>query len=113
MSARRARWGVEIAGRTATRGVSVPRMTSYEELVTEALAAPFQGWDFSWLQGRVDQADPSWSYDDRVRQLVPAAKGLLDLCTGGGELLASFAPLPEHTVATESWAPNIPLARER
>jgi SAM-dependent methyltransferase len=88
-------------------------MKSYEELVTEALDAPFRGWDFSWLHGRSNQAEPSWSYDGRARQLVVGAKSLLDLCTGGGELLASLAPLPEHSVATESWEPNIPLARNR
>jgi Methyltransferase domain len=88
-------------------------MKSYEELVTEALDAPFQGWDFSWLRGRSDQAEPSWSYDSRARQLIAGATSLLDLCTGGGELLASFAPLPEHSVATESWEPNVPLARNR
>jgi SAM-dependent methyltransferase len=92
---------------------SVARMRSYEELVAEAVEAPFQGWDFSWLRGRSDQAEPSWSYDDRARRLVARAEGLLDVCTGGGELLAGFAPLPEHSVATESWAPNIPLARSR
>lgn len=88
-------------------------MKSYEELVAEALDAPFRGWDFSWLRGRSNQAEPSWSYDGRARQLVLGAKSLLDLCTGGGELLASLAPLPEHSVATESWEPNIPLARNR
>jgi SAM-dependent methyltransferase len=88
-------------------------MRSYEELVSEGLDAPFQGWDFSWMRGRSDQAEPSWSYDRRARQLIGGATGLLDLCTGGGELLASFAPLPEHSVATEGWAPNVPLARDR
>jgi SAM-dependent methyltransferase len=86
---------------------------SYEELVTEALDAPFQGWDFDWLHGRSNQAGPSWSFDNRARQLIGGAQSLLDLGTGGGELLASFAPLPEHTVATESWEPNIPLSRNR
>jgi hypothetical protein len=88
-------------------------MKSYEELVAEALDAPFRGWDFSWLRGRSDQAEPSWSYDSRARQLIVGATSLLDLCTGGGELLASFAPLPDRSVATESWEPNIPLARDR
>ena len=82
-------------------------------LVAEALAAPFRGWDFSWLRGRSHQTEPSWSYASRVRQLVGAATSLLDLCTGGGELLASLAPLPEHSVATESWEPNVSLARGR
>src|SRR4029453_4135572 len=41
------------------------------------------------------------------------AGALLDLDTGGGELLAELAPLPPHTVAVESWARNIPVARDR
>lgn len=86
---------------------------SYGELVAEALDAPFRGWDFGWLQGRTRQAEPSWSYEDRARQLILGAESLVDLCTGGGEMLAGFAPLPGHSVATESWEPNIPLARDR
>jgi SAM-dependent methyltransferase len=88
-------------------------MKPYEDLVTEARGAPFHGWDFSWLRGRSHQAEPSWSYTDRARDLIAGATSLLDVCTGGGELLASFAPLPRHSVATESWPPNVPLARAR
>ncbi len=106
-------WGTGNPARVGPGRISVPRVKSYGELVAEALAAPFQGWDFGWLRGRATQAEPSWSYGDRARRLVAGAKGLLDVCTGGGELLANFAPLPEHSVATESWAPNIPLARSR
>jgi hypothetical protein len=72
---------------------------SYEELVAEALAAPFEVWDFSWWQGRTRQAEPMWSYEGRALQLIAGATSLLDVCTGGGELLASLAPLPAHTVA--------------
>jgi SAM-dependent methyltransferase len=45
--------------------------------------------------------------------LVRKAGSLLDLDTGGGELLAELAPLPSHTVAVESWTPNVPVARDR
>jgi SAM-dependent methyltransferase len=41
------------------------------------------------------------------------ATSVLDLDTGSGELLAELAPLPPHTVAVESWARNIPVARDR
>ena len=88
-------------------------MRSYEQLVAEALEARFEGWDFDWLRGRAHQTEPSWSYDERARELLSGARCMLDLCTGGGELLAGFAPLPEHSVATEDWEPNIPLARAR
>jgi SAM-dependent methyltransferase len=88
-------------------------MESYEELVAAALDAPFRGWDFGWLAGRSHQSEPSWSYDTRARGLIAGARSVLDLDTGGGELLASLAPLPAHSVATETWEPNIPLAGDR
>ena len=33
--------------------------------------------------------------------------------TGGGELFSRFAPFPSVAYATEAYAPNIPIARER
>lgn len=88
-------------------------MREYDELVTEAMAAPFEGWDFSWLAGRTEQVGPSWSYEDRARKLLGAAESVVDVDTGGGELLASLRPLPAHTVATEVWEPNLPVATDR
>lgn len=88
-------------------------MSGYEDLVREALDVPLQGWDFEWLQGRTSEKDPSWRYGDRVRALLPTARSLLDVDTGGGEFLADLAPLPTRTAATEGWEPNLPVARER
>jgi len=38
---------------------------------------------------------------------------MLDMGTGGGEWLTALPFRPSHTVATEAWAPNVPVARER
>ena len=38
---------------------------------------------------------------------------MLDLDTGGGELLASLAPPAGRTVAVEGWAPNVDVATHR
>jgi SAM-dependent methyltransferase len=38
---------------------------------------------------------------------------MLDVDTGGGEWLASLPERPPRTVATESWLPNLEVARER
>ncbi|TFG50795.1 MAG: class I SAM-dependent methyltransferase [Gemmatimonadales bacterium] len=38
---------------------------------------------------------------------------VLDMGTGGGERLASLAPLPPIACATEAYAPNVPVARRR
>jgi hypothetical protein len=85
----------------------------YEDLVGEAVGVPITGWEFAWLDGRAVGSEPSWSYPDLARPLLRRADSLLDLDTGGGELLAELAPLPAHTVAVESWAPNVPVARDR
>lgn len=37
---------------------------------------------------------------------------MLDMGTGGGEFLLSIQPLPKNTCATESYKPNIPIARK-
>lgn len=88
-------------------------MRPYAELVTEAVDADFTGWDFSWLNGRATTQDLSWSYDDLARAALGEAHRVLDVDTGGGELLASFAPLPAGTIATEGYLPNLPIARDR
>lgn len=86
---------------------------TYDELVAEAVAVPLRGWDFSWLAGRASGSDPSWSYAEKARALVAGATAVLDIDTGGGELLASLGPLPPGSVATEGWRPNLAVARER
>ena len=85
----------------------------YENLVGEAARVAVTGWEFAWVDGRAVGSEPSWSYPDLARPLLRRAHSLLDLDTGGGELLAELAPLPPHTVAVESWAPNTPVARDR
>jgi SAM-dependent methyltransferase len=85
----------------------------YEHLVNQAVGVRIMGWEFSWLDGRALGSDPSWSFPDLARPLLRRVHSLLDLDTGGGELLAELAPLPPHTVAVESWAPNTPVARDR
>lgn len=86
---------------------------AFEQLVTEAMAAPLKGWDFAWLQGRTTGPNPSWSYPALAGDLVQSSTSLLDIDTGGGELLASLAPLPSRTRAVEGWAPNLTVAQER
>ena len=62
-----------------------------------------------WAAG----SDPSWSYPKLAGELVRGSTSLLDVDTGGGELLACLAPLPARTTAVEGWAPNLTVARER
>jgi len=89
------------------------RPLDYDGLVAGALGAPVHGWDFGWLAGRALGSDPTWSYPRLAREAVDRSTRVLDVDTGGGELLASLTPLPPRTVATESWPPNLPVARAR
>lgn len=65
------------------------------------------------MAGRAEGSQPSWSYPDLARARIAQTATLLDVDTGGGELLASLGPLPQRTWATEAWARNIPVARRR
>ncbi len=115
-------------------------MASYEELEAEALAAPFSGWDFSWLARRSSTEPLPWSYRREVARYAGSAgsvgsggsaAAMLDMGTGGGEVLSRLLPLlgpgrgpgpgsrsgsgsrPVRVVATEAWAPNVPVAAAR
>jgi SAM-dependent methyltransferase len=86
---------------------------TFDELVSEALAAPFAGWDFSWLSGRSRLAGPlPWSYERAVARRVTATGPMLDMGTGGGERLSELTR-SHRTVATEGWPPNVPVAAAR
>lgn len=89
-------------------------MDRFEALVAEASEAPVSGWDFGFVAGRLVEEPLPWSYAERAGTLVRAAGSpVLDQGTGGGEFLASLAPLPPGSQATEDWHPNVPVARRR
>jgi hypothetical protein len=83
---------------------------SFEQLIDEALAQPFEGWDFSWIHAR-NVLDPwPWDYGERVREAISGIASLLDHGTGGGEFIVGLDQRPPLTVATEGWMPNVPVA---
>ncbi len=75
----------------------------------------FSGWDFSYVTetGRMAESPLKWNYYNVVLPWVPKVSTMLDMGTGGGEILSRFKPLPQITYATEQYKPNIPVARER
>jgi SAM-dependent methyltransferase len=85
-------------------------MVKFADLMAEAQERPFEGWDHSY-GGRIVTAEP-WDFGDLVDALAANSPDLLDLGTGGGEWL-SARRLPRRTVATEGWAPNVPVAQAR
>jgi SAM-dependent methyltransferase len=101
---------------TVDRTVSGRR--GFHELIAEGDAVPVAGWDFSWFDGRAVEERPRWGYARLLSERIGRARAVLDIQTGGGEVLAeavrrSGAPVgqPQRLAATESWPPNLALAR--
>jgi SAM-dependent methyltransferase len=92
-----------------------PGSASLEDLLAEGEAVPVAGWDFSWFEGRATEERPSWGYTRQAVPRIASADALLDVQTGGGEVLAEMlgraAKTPRTVAATESWSPNLELAR--
>ena len=75
---------------------------------------PFQGWDFSYLDGRLTGDRAPWSYLGLAAELMRHASSVVDMDTGGGEKLLDLREhWPERVVATEDYPPNFKLATER
>lgn len=90
------------------------RDASFETHVAWARSVPGVGADLSAVEGRVVEDPLPWDYAALARELVAGGRGpVLDLGTGGGEVLESLGPLPPGSAATEGWAPNLPVARRR
>jgi SAM-dependent methyltransferase len=85
----------------------------FHQCVSDAQSADFSGWDFRWLEGHLLEEDPPWNYVEIVKHHLLGVHSLLDMGTGGGELLSSLTPLPPDTHATEAYPPNQSIARER
>jgi SAM-dependent methyltransferase len=85
----------------------------FEQLIAEALKQEFSGWDFNFLANRWKEAPTSWNYPEIVRSHIKPEYAMLDMDTGGGEVLSSFMPLPQNTYATEGYIPNVPVAKNR
>jgi SAM-dependent methyltransferase len=85
----------------------------FDELVAEGAAVPVEGWDFSWFEGRAAEERPPWGYARLMGERMGTVAAALDVETGGGEVVASAPRRPPLLVATESWPPNIAVARRR
>jgi SAM-dependent methyltransferase len=85
----------------------------FEDLVAEGQGVPVEGWDFSWFDGRATEERPPWGFARLMGERMTSVSRALDIETGGGEVLATVPRPPKLLVATESWPPNVALARQR
>lgn len=75
--------------------------------------AHIHGWDFSHIDGRCVEQPLPWDYRQVVGQYLKPEMKLLDIDTGGAEVLLSFGHPYENTAATENYPPNVQLCKEK
>jgi len=77
-------------------------------------ARSFTGWSFPKDSWRRLGLPVPWDYAGLVREAGQSSTSVLDMGTGGGELLTEVASsLPDRVVATEEWPINVPVAKKR
>ena len=78
-------------------------------------ARAMQGWDFSYVNGRRHTDRHPWDYIETVCSRLGGIHDMLDMETGGGEVLLSLnersKQWPDRVSATEGYAPNVAVAR--
>jgi len=84
------------------------RLAELRPYLTQARA--LEGWTLAH-QPQPLGAPPPWDYEQRARELAAKAHAVLDLGTGGGEVLSRILPgFTGRAVATEEWGRNAPVA---
>ena len=71
------------------------------------------GWDFSYLDGRWESEDLPWNYQDIVLKYLKNDYKLLDIGTGGGEVLLTFNHPSKNITVTEGYKPNYELCLKK
>lgn len=74
--------------------------------------AHFEGWDFSYMRERAKSEQPTWNYIKIAKKLVKNGSSILDIDTGGGEILSQLGSLPKSSFAIEGYTPNVNVARK-
>ena len=73
----------------------------------------FIGWDFSYLDDNKMKVQPlTWNYINIVKKHLKSNHHLLDMKTGGGELLLTINHPHNLTSVTEAYLPNVQLCKK-
>ena len=88
---------------------------NFDALVAEPIE--FGGWDFSSFIERISEAPTPWNYTALAAAAAKRSRSMVDMGTGGGELLLELVQelgneAPHSIYATEAWETNIPVARK-
>ena len=85
----------------------------YQAWLEEEKIAHIKGWDFSHIEDRYDEeTNFPWDYREVVQKYLTPESRILDMDTGGGEVLLSLGHPYENIAATEGFPPNVQLCKE-
>lgn len=79
-------------------------------------ARAMTGWSHSAVLSIHLDPGPPWGYEGAAVSYIARSRRVVDMGTGGGELLAMLASAASITtamLATEEWSVNVPVAHER
>lgn len=87
----------------------------FDAYLSEAENTRFSGWNFQYLTNsrRMVESPLKWNYFNIVLPHLMKVETLLDMDTGGGEVLSGFTHFPRYTYATEGYPPNVAVAKAR
>ena len=88
-------------------------MESLKKIWLQEENKAFQGWDFSYLDGRWQDETLPWNYEEIIFKYLKNTDKLLDMGTGGGEFLLSLEHPYILTCATEAYLPNVELCMKK
>jgi len=88
------------------------RLKKLKEKWTAEENADFQGWDFSRLNEKWQEEPLKWDYVKIIREYLKPDDLLLDMGTGGGEVLLTVNHPYHLTYITESYPPNFALCQK-
>ena len=83
-----------------------------EKWKAEENIAHIHGWDFSHVDGRLEEEPLPWDYHEEILQRLQPQMRILDIDTGGGEFLLSLGHPHAHSAATENYPPNVALCEQ-
>lgn len=92
--------------------MTTPQKT-FAQLVQEAWSEEISGWNWKFVDGRMQEDPEPWQYLETVRQHMQHSNSMLEMGTGGGELFAGLGGYPAITAATEAYPPSVGLASAR
>ena len=72
---------------------------------------PVEGWDFSWFDGRATEERPPWGYARLMGERMAAPRPRSTSRPGGVRCWPPWRGRRALLVATESWPPNVAVAR--